>query len=364
MCKLNEQRILFFARSMGIGGTENIILQMCKILNTRVEKIVVISCGGEKVEILGDMGIMHYEIPDIANKSPIVVVKVLRVLNTVIQKEKITIVHVHDRMAAFYVSISKLKGVRFFATFHMNYRDKKRLTNFAYKNAYIIACGSDVKKTLVNYYGFPEEKIDIIKNSITKIDSKNIIVDKTLDSLKKEGYYIVGNIGRLTDQKGMEYFIESYPIVKKQIKNVKYIIVGDGELMDLLKDKAKTLGCDNNILFLGYRNDVRNLMRQMDCIVLSSLWEGLPLTPIEAFSVSRTVIGTNIDGTNEIVIDNYNGLLVETKNSLQIANAVVKVLSNPDLKHELETNAYNTYLEEYSEDRFARELIEFYNTHF
>lgn len=52
---------------------------------------------------------------------------------------------------------------------------------------------------------------------------------------------------------------------------------------------------------LGYRSDIQNVMSQCDFIVLSSLWEGLPLTPIEAFSVSKTVVATSVDGTPEIV---------------------------------------------------------------
>ena len=66
---------------------------------------------------------------------------------------------------------------------------------------------------------------------------------------------------------------------------------------------------------MGYRSDVQNLISQLDLGVLSSLWEGLPFTPIEVFSMEKTIVATDVDGTSEIVKDMENGLLISSKNN-------------------------------------------------
>ena len=104
--------------------------------------------------------------------------------------------------------------------------------------------------------------------------------------------------------------------------NVVFFLVGEGELKESLIHLTEQMGISKNVVFMGYRDDIQNVMSQLDFVVLSSLWEGLPLTPIEAFSVGKTVIGTQVDGTPEIIYDGINGYLVEPKNAKQLANKI------------------------------------------
>jgi len=100
--KLHEQNILFFTRAMGSGGTENVILQLCHTFQPLANKIVVCSCGGVNVDKLHEIGVKHYPIPDIESKSPGVIFRVARSLRRIVRDEKITVIHTHHRMAAFY----------------------------------------------------------------------------------------------------------------------------------------------------------------------------------------------------------------------------------------------------------------------
>ena len=100
----------------------------------------------------------------------------------------------------------------------------------------------------------------------------------------------------------------------------------------------------------------------MDLVVLSSLWEGLPLTPIEAFSVGKTIVATAVDGTVEIVEDKINGLLVEAKHSEQIADRVKYMMENPSEKKQMEANAYLRYITEYSFSNLAEAYIKYYES--
>lgn len=101
-------------------------------------------------------------------------------------------------------------------------------------------------------------------------------------------------------------------------------------------------------------------MNQLDFVVLSSLWEGLPLTPIEAYSVGKTVIGTAVDGTPEIIRDGVDGYLVEPRNPMQLAEKMNELIENPEMRKELELQAKERYQTEFSFDNLTQRYIEFY----
>ena len=117
---------------------------------------------------------------------------------------------------------------------------------------------------------------------------------------------------------------------------------------------------ENYIVFLGYRSDIQNIMSQLDFVVLSSLWEGFPLTPIEAFSVGKTVVGTAVDGTQEIIINRVNGLLVKAKDIIELSEAINLLIENIEFRNLLQKNAKQSYLEEFSFEKLSKQYIDYY----
>jgi len=357
---LKEQNILFFTRTMKLGGTENVVLQLCEIFQPLVNNIVVCSSGGVNVEKLDLMGIKHYEIPDIENKSPKTIMSVCIKLKDIVKKEKISIIHTHHRMAAFYVSLLGLyKKCSFINTSHNTFSDKVLFTRFAYKKAKLIACGEMVKKNLVEIFGLPEEQVSVIHNAVKPFE-KEIIPEPLIEELHNKGCFVVGNIGRLSKQKGIVYYIQAIPNVLEQCPNARFLIVGSGEEETALKSLASSLEITEKLFFLGYRTDVQNLMKQMDLIVLSSLWEGLPLTPIEAFSVGKTIVATAVDGTVEIVEDGVNGLLISSENPEQISNNIIWMSEHTDERKIMEQNAFESFEKNFSFLIFSEKYVNSY----
>lgn len=360
MMDLGAQNILFFSRSTQHGGTEKVIVQLCKILKPKVNKIVVCSAKGFDVTSLTDMGIRHYQIPDIENKSLKTVMTVLRRVNKIIEIEEITLIHTHHRMAAFYTFLLSNKHNFYFVnTSHNTFTNKVLLTKLAYSKAHLVSCGEMVKKNLVCTYGINEEKITTIHNAVEEY-IEEVIPEEQLLLLRASGHILIGNVGRLSEQKGMEYFIDSLPEVLKVYPNVKYIIVGDGEDKKKLEYRAKQLNVAEDVLFLGFKKNIQNIMKQLDFIVLSSLWEGLPLTPIEAYSVGKTVIATGVDGTLEVIRDGVDGLLIEPRNSEQIAEKVLYLIANANKREQFEIEAKNRYLQEFSFAVFRNAYLKYY----
>lgn len=358
--KLVDQNVLFFTRTMKLGGTENVVLQLCEVFKPLVKKIVVCSCGGVNVEILKTMGITHYEIPDIESKSPKTIWEVCRAVKNIVKKENITVIHTHHRMAAFYVAMLGIhKKCYFLNTSHNTFTDKIGFTRFAYKHAKLIACGEMVKKNLVEVFCLPEEQVTVIHNAV-KPFLESGTEDDLIKQLHQEGYFVVGNVGRLSEQKGMEYYIRAIPKIIAKCPQTRFVIVGSGEDEEKLRLLAEELSVDQYLHFMGYRTDIQNLMTQIDLVVLSSLWEGLPLTPIEAFSVGKTVVGTAVDGTVE-VIDQSNGMLVPPKNATAIADSVIRLFEDEQFRCELEKGAVTTYREKFSFEIHTDRYVEFFS---
>lgn len=359
MKSLHEQNILMIARTMGLGGTENVVLQLCEILSGKVNKILVCSSGGVHEKKLQEMGIKHYVMPDIASKNPMDMLKSYRLIKSIINKEKITIVHSHHRMAAFYAELATPKKVVKVANAHNTFIDKKKLTQLAYRDTKVVAVGEIVKKNLIEYFEISKEQVCVIHNAVKSFDG-NIVPIEALYQERQKGNVLIGNIGRLSEQKGINYFIEAAEITTRTHPEARFVIVGDGEEREKLQAQVKVKGLQDKVLFLGYRNDIQNVMSQLDFVVLSSLWEGLPLTPIEAYSVGKTVVGTAVDGTPEIICDGVDGYLVEPRNQMQLAEKMNELIENPEMQESMGIQAMKRYQDEFSFEKLSQRYIDFY----
>lgn len=357
--KLKKQNILFIVRTMGLGGTENVVLQLCEILYGKVNKIVVCSSGGVHETELKKRGVKHYVIPDIASKHPSNMVGCYSKIKSIIKSEQITIVHSHHRMAAFYAELAAPKNVVKIANAHNTFQDKIKLTRFAYRNTKLIAVGEMVKKNLTEYFEIPAKQVSVIHNAVKAFDG-NINPVEILQAEHAKGKVLIGNIGRLSEQKGMDYFLDAAAITSKIYPEAFFVLVGDGELKMQLEEKAIQLGLQKKVLFLGYRNDIQNVMSQLDFIVLSSLWEGLPLTPIEAFSVGKTVIGTAVDGTPEIIRDGVDGYLIPSCDSTRLAEKINNLIEHPEIRENMDNQAKKRYNDEFSFNKLKQRYLDFY----
>ena len=164
-------------------------------------------------------------------------------------------------------------------------------------------------------------------------------------------------IARLSEQKGLTYLIQALSIIDS--KEYELFIIGEGDLLESLENQVSELELDRQITFLGYRENVHSYIRECDFIILPSLWEGFPLTPIECFMNQKTIIATSIAGTNEIVNEN-NGILVPPKQVEELAKAIDFYLSNPSIVIEKSKIAYQEYQNKFSYGVFLEKYRNLY----
>ncbi len=278
-------------------------------------------------------------------------------LKSVVKENKINLIHCHHRMAVPFARMIIGKD-RVIYNNHTIYSDKKAFSHFVLNGVHIIADGEKAKVNVTDYFGI-KKRITVINNAVDEFDGiVNPIPE--IEKARAEGYFIVMNSARLHPQKGMQYYIDAAEILIKKGLKIKFFIVGDGPLREEMVQRVNSKQLQDDIIFLGFRNDIKSTISQCDVLVLTSVYEGFPLTPMEAFSVHKAVIGTDIDGTREVIKDGYNGLLAESKNSASIAGKIENVYVNPDSLRTLSNNAFQRYLEEFSLEQFGKLYRKFY----
>jgi glycosyltransferase involved in cell wall biosynthesis len=170
---------------------------------------------------------------------------------------------------------------------------------------------------------------------------------------------VLGVFGRLEEQKGHCYLVEALTAVAARTR-LKVLFVGDGSLRARLEASARARGLDGRIVFTGYRQDWRDLMALSDLVVLPSLYEGLPLVPIEAGALGKAVLATAVDGTREVVADGLTGRLVPPAQSEPLARAILELLQDPSERRRMGENARARAAELFSLERQLRETADLY----
>ncbi|MFX0207099.1 MAG: glycosyltransferase [Candidatus Hodarchaeota archaeon] len=206
----------------------------------------------------------------------------------------------------------------------------KAIRYFVDKIVVVSNAVGDRIKSLENVH---RDKVITIYNGVD-LDYFNQSIRK--DEVKKNlGLYpnhkVVCMIGNLRPIKGHEYFLQAASSILSDFREVQFMIVGEGPLLEDLEKLTNKLGLHQKVLFLGKTNDIREILSVTDVSVLSSLSEGFSNTILESMSMGKPVVATRVGGNPEAVIDGATGLLVPPRDPNALANAVVKLLKNPEL---------------------------------
>jgi glycosyltransferase involved in cell wall biosynthesis len=146
--------------------------------------------------------------------------------------------------------------------------------------------------------------------------------------------YVVGSVGRLSEQKGFDLLVEAAAEVVKTDPEVHFVIVGDGVEAQALRQQASDLGLASRVIFTGQRKDVEALISAMDLFACSSRWEGLSTVLMEAMAAGVPIVATDIPGNRELLRDGENAWLVPTENAMALAVGLRKALQSPDVCRE------------------------------
>lgn len=184
-----------------------------------------------------------------------------------------------------------------------DYKYLFRLIGKLYTNKYTtkrLACGTEAGK-----YMFGKRKFDLFNNAI---DLDNFKFNSTIRDIKRKELnlsdkFIIGNVARFNTQKNHVFLIDIFNEVSKKCSNAHLLLVGNGDLKANIEKKVHDLGLENKVSFLGVRSDVSQILQAMDVFLFPSLYEGLPVSVIEAQATGiKCVLSDTID--NEVDVTN------------------------------------------------------------
>lgn len=241
-----------------------------------------------------------------------------------------TVLTVHGVMAERDLILRALQGI---------YLRTVAKSTFNKVSTIVCLTKSDAKRiaTLLGSY----DRISVVPNGVDTMFFR--------PSINKDPDLIVW-VGRLVPEKGLMYLFKAMQSVAKEKRNAKLMVIGDGPLKTRLISWVRKMGLYGRILFLGSldRAKVAEILSKSSIFAFPSLREGMPLSVLEAMACGLPVVGFNIPGLKDVVEDGRTGLLVPTRNSELLSNAILSLLKNEALRENLSENARRTAVERYS----------------
>jgi glycosyltransferase involved in cell wall biosynthesis len=208
---------------------------------------------------------------------------------------------------------------------------RNRLDRFTARYAdIIIAVAEVVREKLVRLSGISADKVVLIRNGV-KVGGEEEIKSQ-LPQNRDEGW-VVGSVGRLELVKGFDYFIEAAALVKKAslAKQVSFVLVGEGSQRPRLEKKVKSFGLERDFVFTGYRENSVEEIRGMDIFVAPSLSDTTNLAMLEAMSLGKPIVVTEVGGLPEVILDGQNGFLIRPRDAEALAEKIVFLIEHPNL---------------------------------
>ena len=323
--------ILQIVPELNVGGVETGTVDLARGLIQRGHRCVVISAGGSLVKKLFESGCRHYSLP-VHKKSPLTMLRMINQVREVIEKENIDIVHARSRVPAiiafFAYRYTKPLKSSFITTCHGYYREHlfSRVMGWG---KFVIVASQIIARHMIDDFGVPYRRIRLIPRGV------DLDRFKFHNLLEKEGKgFTIGIIGRITPLKGHTYFIKAVAKVSRVIPKLRILIIGDVPpekegYKEQLKLLIMRLGLERFVEFLGQRDDIPEILSNLDLLVLATTTpEAFGRVIIEAGASGVPVVATKVGGVVDIIEDGLTGILVPPEDIVAMAEAIIKLLKD------------------------------------
>jgi len=216
--------------------------------------------------------------------------------------------------------------------------------------------------SLVREIGVDREKIHVVYNGIEPhAFSSNLSDGEAKRRLGIDpGCGVVSIVARLHPQKNHELLIETAARVVKTLPNTRFLVVGDGDDRMRFERQAQSLGIAKNVMFLGTREDIPDLLAATDVSVLTSHYEGLANSLLEAMAVGKPIVTTGYAGADELVTDGHEGFITPMGDADAMARRIRELLQDPSLRQRLGENGRRTVATRFEMPVMARNLYAVY----
>jgi len=354
----NKIKVLHIITRLDKGGSaENTFLTLTGLDENSYEATLISGPVGDpkhdRRKQIEKQGIEYILIPELVrNISPINDLITLFKIYGFLRNEKFDIVHTHTSKAGLLGRLAaKLAGIpivihtphgHVFFGYFGPFKTKififlERLASrITHK---ILALTNREKKDYILFKIANEDKFVVINSGIELSRFKKLNFNEKQNIKKElgipENSLIIGTVGRLVPVKGPEFLLKAAKQIVPKYPDSFFIFTGDGYLRQDLEKKALEMGVKENIIFLGWRDDVAKIVSVYDVFVLPSLNEGMGRVLVEAMALGKPIVASNVGGIPDLVTHGKNGFLVSPKNPKELARYIQILLVDEEKREEM-----------------------------
>jgi glycosyltransferase involved in cell wall biosynthesis/serine acetyltransferase len=371
--KASRLRIFHMVNSFEVGGSEHQMVEVAARQKAKGHHILVgcLSSRGPLLQSLerADISAVEFD-PKGGMFRPRGIYQLIR-LTWFLATHRFDVVQTHDLYSTLLaVPAAWLAGVKVILSCR---RDLSHWSWYTPRNRQIlrwiqglsnavVVNSKAVRDYLIQKDRFNPDSIRVLYNGIDfgKFSSGHVDRQKLFPQFDSRCPLIAVVANMNVETKGHTDLIRAAGEVIRQFPNVRFLLIGDGQERARLEEMTAQLNLSENILFLGRRDDVSNLLACCDMFVLPSWAEGLPNSVLEAMAARLPVVATKVGGIPELIEDGVNGLLVPPKDPSALATAINRLLEDPALADKLAQGAQGRARAEFSFERLLSELDKLY----
>ncbi|MGE7693582.1 glycosyltransferase [Lysinibacillus sp. NPDC094177] len=338
-----RKRVLIVVPTLGIGGGEKLAIDI--VLNLDVQKYEVLllslfpKMGTEFESIIKKNNINIQFLNKKLGFDP----KVILAFANVVRKYKPHTIHTHLNVVPYVLPATILYGIKNrFHTVHSvasmestGFLKKIMKITYRFFSFTPVAICDVVKTTICEEYDLPDEKVPCIYNGV------NTEIYKKLERKQNTNYINFITTGRMQHVKNHNLMINAFSDVAKKYDNVMLTILGDGELRLDIEKQIKELGLEEKVILKGVVSNVAEELNKADVYIMTSNYEGLPLSVLEAMASGLPIVTTKAGGVIDIVKQNQNGLLVDVGNREQLTKEMSKLVEDVMLRQRFGEVSFN-----------------------
>lgn len=369
-----------------IGGLSNHVYHLSQNLKELGHQVHVLTCseGDVAPKSLDDGVTVHrvvpYSLPSedfskwVMHLNFAMVEEAVKLMNT---EGKFDLIHCHDWLTLYAGRVLKTAyNIPMLATLHAtehgrNGGIKSELQHYisstewllTYESWKLIVCSDAMREEVASIFKVPQDKMYVIPNGVDlqEHELEEDILD-VRDKYANRDEKLVLYVGRHVYEKGIQTLIEAVPDILVKLKNIKFVIAGQGVMTEELKQKVEYLGLKNSVIFPGYlENCEKNkLLRCADAAVFPSYYEPFGIVALEAMAAGCPVVASNTGGLGELVRHRENGMKFMTGSKDSLKDNLLELLSDNDLAKSLSKRAQIDLKATYSWEMVAKQTEKVY----
>src|SRR5438445_11610719 len=368
-----RRRIFFLLDSLNVGGTETQAVELARRLDPADYEVTLgcLRACGPLIERLQNSAVSLREFhPNGGMDSPGGIYQLLR-LTVFLRRGKFDVVHTHDLWSNLLgVPAARLAGVPAIISSrrdlaHLDWYQSKRrvwLRRIQNLSAVVLANATPIREALIAEDMFAPEKVRVIHNGIDVEKFARVNRDRDRILPTAGDGKLIGLTGDMhSDVKGHPLLISAAPPVVREFPDTRFVFVGDGARRQEFEHQANALGLAQNVMFLGQRNNIPEILACCDIGVLPSKAEGLPNAVLEYMAAGLPAVASNIGGNSEIIRDGITGFLVPPQDSQTLSSALLRLLREPALARRVAESGQAYVRENFSFERLIEEVDSLYS---